>query len=75
MPAVRLRALSKTFRTGFWSSRVHRALDRVSLDVPRGAVLGYLGPNGAGKTTTLRLLMQPRPPDVGQRRDPGSAHR
>ena len=58
MPAVRLRELSKTFREGFWSPRVHRALDRVSLDVPRGAVLGYLGPNGAGKTTTLRLLMQ-----------------
>ena len=58
MPAVRLRELSKTFRAGFWRSRVHRALDRVSLDVPPGAVLGYLGPNGAGKTTTLRLLMQ-----------------
>ena len=58
MPAVRLRELSKTFRAGFWRSRVHRALDRVSLDVPRGAVLGYLGPNGAGKTTTLRLLVQ-----------------
>ena len=58
MPAVRLLELSKAFRTGFWRSQVHRALDRVSLDVPRGAVLGYLGPNGAGKTTTLRLLMQ-----------------
>ena len=58
MPAVRLHALSKTFHTGFWNSRAHRALDEVSLDVPRGAVLGYLGPNGAGKTTTLRLLMQ-----------------
>ncbi|MCE2539486.1 MAG: ABC transporter ATP-binding protein [Acidobacteria bacterium] len=58
MSAVRLRELSKTFHTGFWRTRVHRALDAVSLDVPRGAVLGYLGPNGAGKTTTLRLLMQ-----------------
>ena len=58
MPAVQLRALSKTFRTGFWRSRAQRALDEVSLDVPPGAVLGYLGPNGAGKTTTLRLLMQ-----------------
>ncbi len=57
MSAVRLRELSKDFRTGFGSSRVHRALDRVSLEVPQGAVLGYLGPNGAGKTTTLKLLM------------------
>ncbi len=58
MSAVRLRELSKTFHSGFWRTRAHRALDAVSLDVPHGAVLGYLGPNGAGKTTTLRLLMQ-----------------
>ena len=58
MSAVRLRELSKTFRTGFRGTRIHRALEAVSLDVPHGAVLGYLGPNGAGKTTTLRLLMQ-----------------
>ena len=65
MSAVRLLELSKTFRTGFWRSRVHRALDAVSLEVPRGAVLGYLGPNGAGKTTTLRLLMQVVHPTSG----------
>jgi ABC-2 type transport system ATP-binding protein len=33
------------------------ALDRLSLDVPAGAVFGLLGPNGAGKTTLLRLIM------------------
>jgi ABC-2 type transport system ATP-binding protein len=33
------------------------ALDRLTLDVRAGEVLGFLGPNGAGKTTTLRLLM------------------
>lgn len=33
------------------------ALDRLSLQVPEGSVLGLLGPNGAGKTTFLRLLM------------------
>jgi ABC-2 type transport system ATP-binding protein len=33
------------------------ALDRLSLLVPAGSVLGLLGPNGAGKTTFLRLVM------------------
>jgi ABC-2 type transport system ATP-binding protein len=31
-------------------------VDRLTLDVPQGAVFGLLGPNGAGKTTTLRIL-------------------
>jgi ABC-2 type transport system ATP-binding protein len=33
------------------------AVNRVSLQVPSGAIFGFLGPNGAGKTTTLRLLL------------------
>jgi branched-chain amino acid transport system ATP-binding protein len=33
-----------------------RALDRVSLTVPTGAVVALLGANGAGKTTTLRAV-------------------
>jgi ABC-2 type transport system ATP-binding protein len=33
------------------------AVDRLSLLVQRGEILGFLGPNGAGKTTTMRMLL------------------
>jgi len=41
------------------------ALDRLTLQVRSGEVLGFLGPNGAGKTTTLRLLMGYLRPTAG----------
>jgi ABC-2 type transport system ATP-binding protein len=34
-----------------------RALDSLTLEIPRGEVFGLLGPNGSGKTTTIRLLL------------------
>ena len=45
-----------------------QALDRLSLEVRAGEVLGFLGPNGAGKTTTLRLLMGYLRPTAGAAR-------
>ena len=33
------------------------SLDRLSLTLPGGCVLGLIGENGAGKTTTLRLIL------------------
>jgi len=44
----------------------HRALNRVSIDVPRGSIYGLLGPNGAGKTTLLRIINQITAPDEGE---------
>jgi manganese/zinc/iron transport system ATP- binding protein len=42
-----------------------RALDSVSLSLPRGAVIGLIGPNGAGKTTLLRALLGTVSPSAG----------
>jgi ABC-2 type transport system ATP-binding protein len=43
-----------------------KALDQVSLNVPRGSIYGFLGPNGAGKTTTIRVLLDLFHPKRGQ---------
>ena len=43
-----------------------RALEDLSISVPRGQVYGYLGPNGAGKTTTIRLLLGLHRPTAGR---------
>lgn len=42
------------------------ALDDVSLDLPRGDLVGLLGPNGAGKSTLIGLLCGQRRPSSGR---------
>jgi ABC-2 type transport system ATP-binding protein len=48
-----------------------RALDDLSLIVPRGGIFALLGPNGAGKTTLIRILATLLPPDAGTARIAG----
>ncbi|MEM4718282.1 MAG: ABC transporter ATP-binding protein [Desulfurococcaceae archaeon] len=41
------------------------ALDKVSLNVNNGEIVGYVGLNGAGKTTTIRISVGVLPPSSG----------
>jgi ABC-2 type transport system ATP-binding protein len=54
LPAIEIESLTKDY--GSKRGRSVRAVDRLTLSVPRGQVFGLLGPNGAGKTTTIKLL-------------------
>ncbi|ULC58734.1 ATP-binding cassette domain-containing protein [Flaviramulus sp. BrNp1-15] len=42
-----------------------KALNNVSITVPKGSIFGLLGPNGAGKTTLIRVINQITMPDTG----------
>ncbi|MBL8263450.1 MAG: ABC transporter ATP-binding protein [Xanthomonadaceae bacterium] len=53
-----IRELSKTYANGV------RALDNVTLDIPRG-MFGLLGPNGAGKSSLMRTLATLQEADSG----------
>ena len=75
-PVVRLVELTKRYGN-------LTALDRFTLDIAEGEIVGLLGPNGAGKTTTLRTLLGLLKPSGGKAEifgidawaDPVDAHR
>ena len=56
--AVETKDLVKDFK-GF------KAVNKLNLNVPEGAIYGFLGPNGAGKTTTLKMLTGMTEPTSG----------
>ena len=43
-----------------------KALDALTMTVPKGCVYGLVGPNGAGKSTAIRLMTGIYRPDSGQ---------
>ena len=55
---LEMRNVTKTF-DGF------KALDQLTLTVPKGSVYGLVGPNGAGKSTAIRHLTGVYRPDSG----------
>jgi len=62
--AIETDGLTKVYRSAFRRREV-RAVDGLSLRVPRGATFGLLGPNGAGKTTFIKLLLSAARPTGG----------
>jgi oligopeptide/dipeptide ABC transporter ATP-binding protein len=60
-PLVTLRNLTRAFSSGgglFRARRTMRAVNDVSLDVPRGQVTGVVGESGCGKSTLARLVLR-----------------
>ena len=55
---LELKNITKTFGS-------FKALDDLTLTVPRGAVYGLVGPNGAGKSTAIRHMTGVYRPDSG----------
>jgi len=54
--AVEIRGLTKDFPLNIRGVRL-RAVDDLTLEIPRGCVQGLLGPNGSGKSTTIKVML------------------
>jgi ABC-2 type transport system ATP-binding protein len=59
MNAIEVRNLVKRFGT-------KTVVDRVTMNVAEGEIVGFLGPNGSGKTTTIRIMCGLLTPDEGE---------
>jgi lipopolysaccharide export system ATP-binding protein len=56
---LRTQNLVKSFRS-------RKVVNRVSIEVKQGEIVGLLGPNGAGKTTTFYMVVGLTRPDEGE---------
>ena len=59
MHGLKTQNLVKAFRS-------RKVVNRVSLEIKQGEIVGLLGPNGAGKTTTFYMVVGLARPDEGQ---------
>jgi len=48
-----------------------KAVDSLTLTIPKGEIFGFIGPNGAGKTTTIKMLATLLVPTAGEIRIAG----
>lgn len=58
MNAIEIKNLTKSYK-GF-------TLDNLSLNLPKGCIMGLIGENGAGKSTTIKMLLDIVRPDSGE---------
>lgn len=61
---IELKEVSKSFGSV-------KAVDKLSLVVPKGSIYGFIGPNGSGKTTSIRMIMKIMYPESGEIRIEG----
>lgn len=48
----------------FFGSTV--AVNQLTLEIPKGLIMGLIGPNGSGKTTTIRMIVGIAPQTMGE---------
>ena len=63
-PVIQTEGLTKHFRR-FYTRRVVRAVNGISLKLEGGTAFGLLGPNGSGKTTFIKMLLSSIVPSAG----------
>ena len=57
--AISIRGLTRNFGS-------FTAVSNISLEIPKGEIIGFLGPNGAGKSTTMKMMAGLIQPSEGE---------
>ena len=65
MNILECRDLTKRYKAGV------NVLDKFSIDIPKGRIVGLLGPNGCGKSTLIKLISGLLQPNGGEIRVDG----